>query len=121
WLFAERVAANNGNWGLGGRIDAIYGVDAQKMQAFGNPGAGIRNSGSFDASWDNGIYGWALPQLYGEVANDELSIKVGHFFTPIGYEVLPSTGNFFYTHSYTMFNSEPFTHTGALATYKGIE
>jgi hypothetical protein len=48
-------------------------------------------------------------------------VKVGHFFTPMGYEVIPATGNFFFTHSYTMFNSEPFTHTGALATYTGAE
>ena len=44
-------------------------------------------------------------------------MKVGHFFTPLGYEVVPVTGNFFYSHSLTMFNSEPFTHTGVLGTY----
>lgn len=30
---------------------------------------------------------------------------------------MTTPGNFFYSHSLTMFNSEPFTHTGALATY----
>jgi hypothetical protein len=121
WLYAERVASNDGEWGLGGRVDLMYGVDAQKMQSFGNPGAGVRNQGSFDAKWDNGIYGWAMPQLYAEVANEDWSVKAGHFFTPLGYEVIPAGGNFFYSHSYTMFNSEPFTHTGVLATYGGIE
>ena len=28
-------------------------------------------------------------------------VKVGHFFTPLGYEVVPATGNFFYSHSLT--------------------
>ncbi len=51
------------------------------------------------------------------MAYGDWSVKVGHFFTIIGYEVVPDTGNFFYSHSYTMFNSEPFTHTGVLGTY----
>ena len=99
----------------------LYGTDAQKTQAFGNPGAGVRGFGFYDASLDHGYYGWAIPQAYLEVANGDLSTKIGHFFTPIGYEVIPATGNFFHTHSYTMFNSEPFTHTGVLSTYSGFE
>jgi hypothetical protein len=121
WVFIEKTVDGSCGWDLGGRVDAIYGTDAQKTQAFGNPNAGIRNRGFYDASWDHGIYGFAMPQLYGEVAYQDLSVKVGHFFTPMGYEVIPATGNFFFTHSYTMFNSEPFTHTGALATYTGYE
>ena len=46
-----------------------------------------------------------------------MSIIAGHFYTLIGYEVVGAPGNFFYSHSYTMYNSEPFTHTGALAQY----
>ncbi len=121
WLYAERIASPTGDWGIGGRMDVVYGVDAQKMQSFGNPKAGVRNRGTFDASLDHGIYGFAIPQLYGEIANEDWSIKIGHFATPLGYEVLPSTGNFFFSHSYTMFNSEPFTHTGVLSTYSGFE
>lgn len=111
WLYAEKVADGSNGLGLGGRIDYIYGVDAQDTQAFGI------NNNHWDNSWDNGIYGHAIPQLYAEVAYDALSVKVGHFYTLIGYEVVGATGNFFYSHSYTMYNSEPFTHTGALATY----
>jgi len=118
WMYFEKTTDGSCGWDLGGRFDILYGTDAQKTQSFGNPGAGRRNRGSFDASLDHGIYGWAMPQLYAEVARGDLKVKVGHFFTPIGYEVIPVTGNFFRTHSYTMFNSEPFTHTGALATYQ---
>jgi hypothetical protein len=117
WIYAGIAANGDNGLGLGFRIDALYGTDAQKTQSFGNPGAGVRNQGTFDASWDNGEYGWAMPQLYGEVAYGDLGVKVGHFFTPIGYEVIPVTGNFFRSHSYTMYNSEPFTHTGALGTW----
>jgi hypothetical protein len=67
------------------------------------------------SSWDNGKYGWAAPQSYIQLNKGDWDIKIGHFFTLVGYEVIPKTGNFFYSHSYTMFNSEPFTHTGALA------
>ncbi len=58
-----------------------------------------------------------MPQAYGTVAYDKLSVKVGHFYTPAGYEVVPATGNFFYSHAFTWNFTEPFTHTGALASY----
>src|SRR5688500_2105361 len=121
WFYIGREADGSCGLGLGGRLDVMYGTDAQKTQAFGNPGAGVRGFGTWDASLDHGEYGWAIPQAYGEIASGDLSVKVGHFFTPLGYEVIPVTGNFFRSHSYTMFNSEPFTHTSALATYTGME
>ena len=46
-----------------------------------------------------------------------LNVKFGHFYTLIGYEVVPAIGNFFYTHAYTMQYGEPFTHTGVLTTW----
>jgi hypothetical protein len=51
------------------------------------------------------------------VATGDLSVKAGHFYTPIGYEVIPSGGNFFLSRQLTFYNSEPFTHTGILGTY----
>ena len=121
WLYLAKAADGSNGFDVGGRIDVMYGTDAQKTQAFGNPGAGTRGFGTFDASLDHGYYGWAIPQLYGEVAMGDLSVIVGHFYTLVGYEVVPATGNFFYSHALTMFNSEPFTHTGVLATYSGLE
>ncbi len=118
WFYIEKTTDGECGCDYGGRFDILYGTDAQKTQAFGNPRAGVRGQGSWDASFDDGEYGWAMPQAYVEVAYHDLKVKLGHFFTPIGYEVVPATGNFFRTHSYTMFNSEPFTHTGALATYE---
>lgn len=99
------------DWGF--RAEMIYGVDGNEAQSFGN------NAGRFDylSGWDHGTYEWALPQLYAEVATGDLSVKLGHFYTPVGYEVIPSGGNFFLSRQLTFYNSEPFTHTGALGTY----
>ncbi len=113
WLFLEKVADGSNGLGFGGRIDFMYGVDGTDTQAFGN------DPGVFDYQngWDHGIYSFAMPQLYAEFAYGDWSMKVGHFFTLLGYEVVPATGNFFYSHAMTMYNSEAFTHTGALSTY----
>jgi hypothetical protein len=116
WLFAERVAESEcGELAFGFRFDGMYGIDAGDTQSFGNPGP----------TWDlapgftrNAGYGWALPQLYLEVAQGDWSVKIGHFYTLIGYEVVTAPDNFFYSHAITMYNSEPFTHTGAIATYE---
>jgi hypothetical protein len=110
WMFVERVAdGSDCCWDWGFRADMMYGTDAQKTQGFGGTG--------WDTDWDNGVYGWAMPQLYAEVERGDLNIKAGHFFTLVGYEVVTAPDNFFYSHALTMFNSEPFTHTGVLATY----
>ena len=118
WLYAEKAIDTSNGFDIGGRIDYLYGIDAQNTQAFG-----IAND-HYDNDWDNGGangYGHALPQLYGEVGYGDLSVKVGHFYTIIGWEVVQATGNFFYSHAYTFNYSEPFTHTGALATYNASD
>ncbi len=113
WTYAERVADTEErpiDWGL--RVDFVFGVDAPDTQAFGG------HPDSWDNPWDTARdYGFALPQFYGEVAVHSLRVKFGHFFTPIGYEVVPATGNFFYSHAYTHYYGEPFTHTGVLAEH----
>ncbi len=123
WLWVEKKAdSENCSTDYGYRFDIMYGLDAQYAQAFGNPRAlDGPNRGAWDASFDNGPYGWAMPQAYVEVARGDLSVKIGHFWTPAGYEVVPATGNFFYSHTLTQFNSEPFTHTGFLASYKASD
>jgi hypothetical protein len=122
-LYIEQVADGSEGVGFGGRIDLMYGTDAPNTQSFGNrPGRW-----DFDPAqpnyWSNrnGQYGWAIPQAYAEVAMGDLSVKVGHFYTLLGYQVVPATGNFFYSIPYTFNFSEAFTHTGALATYKASD
>lgn len=123
WMWMEKKADGRCGCDIGFRIDMMYGTDAQKTQAFGDPSAANngRGFGSWDASFDNGRYGWAIPQMYVELAAGDFSIIAGHFFTIVGYEVVGAPNNFFYSHALTMFNAEPFTHTGALMTYSGID
>ncbi len=112
-LYIGRTADGSKGLDWGFRAEAIYGIDGNEAQSFGN------NPGrfDFDEKWNHGIYEWALPQLYAEVAAGDVSVKLGHFYTPVGYEVIPSGGNFFFSRQLTFYNSEPFTHTGALATW----
>ena len=112
WLWILREADTNGyGWAWGFHTDIIAGVDGPDTCAFGGPG--------WDSTWQwgSGQYGAAVPQLYGELAYDELSVVVGRFFAILGYEVVPAPYNFFYSHDYTMAYGEPFTHTGLLAKY----
>jgi len=115
YLYFGKVADGSKGFDWGFRADMIFGLDGNEGQAFGNV-----NAGHYDYfnGWNHGAYERALPQLYGELAYENLSVKVGHFYTPIGYEVIPSNGNFFLSRQLTFYNSEPFTHTGALGTYK---
>ena len=104
------------DWGF--RFDGMYGTDADDTQAFGN------NPGNWD--YENGFdrgggYGFAIPQLYLEAVYEDFSLIGGHFYTLLGYEVVTAPDNFFFSHAFTMYNSEAFTHTGVLAAYTGIE
>lgn len=117
YLYAEKVADGQCGWDWGFRTDLVYGVDGQDTQAFGN------NAGRWDFvnGFDHGIYGWALPQAYAQVAYHDLSVKIGHFYTLEGYESVMAPSNFFYSHAFTMYNSEPFTHTGILGSYQASD
>ncbi len=112
WMFGERKTDTQGcGWDLGGRVDYLFGADGPDTQAFGDH--------TWDYGWNSARdYGSAIPQAYVEVAYNNLTVKGGRFFTLIGYEVVPATQNFFYSHSYSMYFAEPFTHTGMLAAYK---
>ena len=121
YLVNERVLdTEDGGWDVGGRIDLLYGTDYTYTTA---AGLDAYNYGNYNAyfvpRWNSSkYYGLAMPQLYGEVGRDDLSVKFGHFYTIIGYEVVPAVGNFFYTICDTFQYGEPFTHTGMLATWK---
>ena len=129
-LFIQRAVATEGTgWDFGGRFDVMFGTDSFFTQAYGVPGVdqGTGNPlhrGHWDLNFlgsaTNRFYDLALPQAYGEAyipVGNGLNVKVGHFYTPIGYETVPAPDNFFYTHAYTMQFGEPFTHTGILANY----
>lgn len=112
WVYAEKAAETYGHgWDWGYRFDYVYGTDGQDAQSIGSA------PGNWDTTWDAGVaYGHALPQLYAEVAYNDLSVKVGRFFTIAGYESVMAPQNFFYSHSAT-FLIEPFAHTGFVAEW----
>ena len=62
------------------------------------------------------FYGVAFTQFYAEVAVNDWKVKVGHWYAPVGYEVVPTTGNFFPNLPYTFQYGEPFTMTGVIGT-----
>jgi hypothetical protein len=120
YFILERVADTGGcGFDWGGRLDMMYGTDYVFTQA-----AGLELHQNGTPHWNGPPagpfrhYGLAVPQMYGEVAYNDLSVKLGHFYTPIGYQVVPANGNFFITQPYTFQYGEPFTHTGALASWK---
>ncbi|MDD1649068.1 MAG: porin [Methylococcaceae bacterium] len=127
--YLQRAVTVSGDaWDFGGRFDITYGTDSIFTQAYGVPAFDPRsgqplNRGNYDlhlTSWSDRFYGLALPQAYLEMnlpVGNGLSVKAGHFYTIIGYEVVTAPDNFFLTHAYTMQYGEPFTHTGLLGTY----
>ena len=122
YIYIEKKADITKDWDWGYRGDVMYGVDGYEGQSFGNhPGrfdySNTDGNTNFGKGFNHGQQAWAIPQLYAEVSKKDVSVKLGHFFTPTGYEVIPPTGNFFYSHQITWYNAEAFYHTGALATW----
>jgi hypothetical protein len=116
WVYFEKVAdadCCSSDWGY--RYDIVYGTDAQKIQSFGNDG------GRWDVTFDNGSYGWAMPQAYLEFAQGDWSVKAGRFFTVFGYETASAPHSFFYSHALTFYNSQAFGHTGVLSSYQAAD
>jgi len=112
YIFGERkVDTSQSVFDWGFRADFLFGLDGPDTQAFGDQ--------DWDFDWDSSRdYGSAMPQAYVEFGWNDLTIKGGRFFTPMGYEGVQATSRFFYSTSYMQYYAEPFTHTGALATYK---
>jgi len=114
YLIAEQTLPSDGSAGLGARADLLYGEDFPNATSTGwevNP--------SKQGNWNSGeFYGLAMPQLYAEAGREDLSVKLGHFYTIVGYEGVPAVGNFFYTKSYSYQFAGPFTHWGGLANWR---
>lgn len=116
WMTIESSSVKEGDDQsvIGYRMDVVYGTDGPDTQAFGNP----PGNWDYQNNWENGKNGWAMPQLYLHGDLGKIRYKLGHFFTPVGYETVTAPNNFFYSHAHTMFNSEPFTHTGVLTEFQ---
>jgi hypothetical protein len=111
---AERVAKVENDCGVdyGYRADILYGTDRRFIQTI--PGS------AWDSGWDNGnrFYGLCMPQFYGTLQYNKLTLEGGHFYAPCGYEVANADANVFYSHTYGFLYGMPTTLTGGYGTYK---
>lgn len=100
-------------WSGGLRYDLLFGSDYYFATAAGLDGRPRGNKPRWNTD-DGYRYGWSMPQLFGQINYDNLDFKVGHFYTPIGYESAEQSHNFFTTRSYAFQYGEPKTHTGVM-------
>jgi hypothetical protein len=99
------------NFDYGFRFQGFYGTDARLTH--------------FYNEWDratNSPYQWDINYLEGNIhssipGTSGVDIQIGEYATPLGYEVIDSTGNPFYSHSYIFTYGLPYKHTGILGTF----
>jgi hypothetical protein len=114
YLLLKRDVDRQGcRWDAGGRIDLLYGTDSLYTSA-----RGLELGDDLSPKWNAQQYGLSMPQAYAEFFcpwGNGLSVKLGHFYSILGYETAPAPANFFYSHSYVYQYGEPKTYTGLLA------
>lgn len=112
YAIAEKPVENSTSDTIGGRLDVLYGRDFILAQSFGLE---INPDGS--GGWNNQSLGIAIPQAYVSMGNRDAHLKVGHFYTLVGYEGVPAPVNFFYSKSNSYMFAGPFTHWGTVGTW----
>jgi hypothetical protein len=113
-VLARPVNQSGCRWDVGGRVDLLYGTDQIYVTA-----RGLEVGRDLLPRWNSGRYGLAMPQLYLETYapwGTGLTMKLGHFYSILGYETVPAPENFFYSKSYAKQYGEPFTYTGLLGS-----
>jgi hypothetical protein len=113
WAYLEKQVSGQG-LDVGGRIDLAYGTDARFLEM---SGLELNSNGNH---WGGSDYSLAVAQLYAEIGYDQLSLKVGKFLSPLGYEVIQSPDRFFYSMS-NVFAHPPTTLNGAVLAYQATD
>ena len=125
WIGKDaRTGHGTVDWGFG--LDAFFGRDARFLSSYAGFDSSMETGHRSDyingwgLDYDNESYGFAFPQVYGEMSVKDVVVKMGHFYTPFGYESARASERFFYSFGR---NEEvnPVSHTGVLATYKGFD
>ena len=107
------------SWDTGFQFDAMYGTDYFSMQS-----RGLEQEGDGTNRWNSdsgsglvgGLMGLAVPQIYGSVAHDDVTVKAGKFFHPLGFSrYAPNLNNIANTRSYSAIFGEFATVTGVHA------
>jgi hypothetical protein len=80
-------------------MDLLYGTDYAFLQA-----RGLETRSDFSPHWNSstgsgfggvGLMGLAMPQLYAELAYNDMKVKLGHFYYPAGFIASFSLFTFF--------------------------
>lgn len=123
--FGRKVEKGCG-WSFGGQIDLMYGTDYYYASS-----VGLENTPENAPHWNgNGAgstyyrggrneYGLAMPQIYAEVYAPifcGVDVKIGHFYSVMGFESPVAPMNFFYSRSYSSLYGMPSTMTGVMTT-----
>jgi hypothetical protein len=112
----------HGHFDWGSRIDLLFGTDYVFVQSAGwetQPDGDNALNGLTTGNRDPNLYGLAIPQAFVDLSYDRFTLRMGHFFTIVGYEGVTPTSNFFYSHSHALQYGEPLTHTGGLLSWTG--
>ena len=124
YIAATKKAFTGGcgfDWGFG--VDFMFGEDSRLF----------RSARGLDENWYTGhmynpdseaydiaSYGFAMPQLYMEMAINNWSVKAGHFYGLLGYEGATANSRFFYSKG-LLCSVSPVAQTGALVSYNGLQ
>lgn len=110
-LTAERTLdplAKGFDWGF--KLQFMLGTDARYTQFLGE------FEDLYDSRYQPDVVEAYLNLHFPILTPGGIDVKAGQFVTLEGAEVIDSTGNFFYSHSYIFNFGIPFKHTGVLAT-----
>lgn len=125
YLAMGRRVSQNGGWALGGRVDFMYGTDYYYVSSLGlenhpdngNHWNGLGEPAEYRAGRSQ--YGLAMPQAYLELYSpifQGVDVKIGHFYSVMGFESPMAPMNFFYSRSYASIYGMPQTMTGVMTT-----
>lgn len=95
-------------WGF--KLSLMYGSDARFIHSVGLLDEYSNDRLQFDIV--EAYLNFHFPVL----TKHGIDVKVGKFVTLEGIEVIPASGNFFYSHSYIFNFGIPLTHTGVMVT-----
>ena len=108
WLWAEKALDTEKEFDIGGRVDIMYGTNFRF-----NVSTGLEDN----LNGSHSFYGLAIPQAYVTTKWKDVTLKSGHWISPVGYFGVDMSQNFFNTLPLTYQYGEPFTHTGTIASW----
>jgi hypothetical protein len=110
-LDAERDTDSTQNFDWGFKFNGMYGTDSRYTHFYNEWDRSTNSPYQWDVNYLEGNIHSAIPGTSG------VDVQIGEYATPLGYEVIDSTGNPFYSHSYIFTYGLPYKHTGVLGTF----